>query len=73
MQKIGREASVGKVRCGEPASCLMISYYLAGKETFSLLLLAFETAFRSEWVEILSPLRENGFVIGVLFCLMRLF
>ena len=44
-----------------------------GERDISFLLLAFETDFRSEWVEILSHLRENGFVIGVLFCLMRLF
>lgn len=34
MQKTGREASFGKARCGEPASCLMISYNLTGKGTF---------------------------------------
>lgn len=34
MQEIGREASVDKARCGEPACCLVISYYLAGEGTF---------------------------------------
>lgn len=56
------------------ASQLLGDFLLfSGKRDISLLLLAFETDFRSEWVEILSLLRENEFVIGVLFCLMRLF
>ena len=56
------------------ASLLLSDFLLfSGGRDISFLLLAFETDFRSEWVEILSPLRETGFVIGVLFCLMRLF
>lgn len=56
------------------ASLLLSDFLLfIGGRDISFLLLAFETDFRSEWVEILSPLRENRFVIGVLFSLMRLF
>lgn len=44
-----------------------------GEREFSLLILAFETDLKSERVKNLSPLRENRFVIGVPFCLMRLF